>query len=30
MDTTYCLKCKCKNELKNVEIKTTKNNRKYQ
>ena len=30
MDTTYCLKCKKKQDIKDIEIKTTKNNRRYQ
>ena len=30
MEQSYCLKCKCKNVIKDIEIKTTKNNRRYQ
>ena len=30
MDKCFCLKCKCKQDIKDIEIKTTKNNRQYQ
>ena len=29
LNQSYCLKCKCKNQVKDVVEKTTKNNRKY-